>query len=352
MPQSLGRSRAGRADIWALWPGSGGTVGGGQDTAMTTPRIGLALGGGIARGWAHIGVLRRLHELGLEPDLICGTSMGALVGGFYLAGRLDELEELVRALTRFRMVRLLDFMVPHNGIIGGKRMFREMEKLVGELHIEDLPKPFAAVAAELATGHEIWLTRGHMLDAVRASVSLPGIFTPVKRDGRWMVDGALVNPVPVSVCRAMGARMVIAVNLTGDTMGGIPAIDRNGNGAAIEEEFIGCSIDGTCNAKLGPAMRKLLDTDQEEPNFFGTMASSFTILLDRITRSRLAGDPPDLALAPRVGHIGLLDFHRAEDAIEEGVKAVDRIIPDLVEVMSVFGMGIEREFGHSAAKSA
>jgi len=327
---------------------------------MTAPRIGLALGGGIARGWAHIGVLRRLHELGLEPDLICGTSMGALVGGFYLAGKLDELERLVRALTRFRMVRLLDFMVPQNGIIGGKRMFREMEKLVGEIHIEDLPKPFAAVAAELATGHEVWLNRGHLLDAVRASVSLPGIFKPVKRDGRWMVDGALVNPVPVSVCRSLGARMVIAVNLTGDTMGGIPAIDRrnaNGNGNGLDTFFDGCSIDGTCNARLGPAMRKLLDTEQDEPNFFGTMASSFTILLDRITRSRLAGDPPDLAVVPRVGHIGLLDFHRAEEAIEEGAKAVDRIVPDLIEVMGVFGMGIERELaqvhahGHKAPAS-
>lgn len=320
---------------------------------MTAPRIGLALGGGIARGWAHIGALRRLHQLGLEPDLICGTSMGALVGGFYLAGKLSELEELVRALTRFRMVRLLDFAVPQNGIIGGRRMFREMEKIVGELHIEDLPRPFAAVAAELATGHEIWLSRGHMLDAVRASVSLPGIFKPVKRDGRWLIDGALVNPVPVSVCRAMGARMVIAINLTGDTMGGIPVIDRrssngNGNGA----DYDGPERRGNGNARLGPAMRQLLDTDQEEPNFFGTMASSFTILLDRITRSRLAGDPADLTVAPRVGHIGLLDFHRAEEAIEEGAKAVDRIVPELIEVMGVFGVEIERELGRKSPQAA
>jgi NTE family protein len=318
---------------------------------MIAPRIGLALGGGIARGWAHIGALRRLHEIGLEPDLICGTSMGALVGGFYLSGKLDGLEELVRALTRIRMVRLLDFAVPQNGIIGGRRMFREMEKIVGDIHIEDLPKPFAAVAAELATGHEIWLSRGHMLDAVRASVSLPGIFKPVKHDGRWLIDGALVNPVPVSVCRAMGARMVIAVNLTGDTMGGIPVIDRrnpdNGNGAAYD----GPERRGNGNARLGPAMRQMLNTDQEEPNFFGTMASSFTILLDRITRSRLAGDPADLAVVPRVGHIGLLDFHRAEEAMEEGAKAVDRIVPDLIEVMGVFGVGIEQNLPDAAAQA-
>lgn len=320
---------------------------------MTGPRIGLALGGGIARGWAHIGVLRRLHELGLAPDLICGTSMGALVGGFYLAGRLNDLEVLVQALTRFRMVRLLDFMVPNNGIIGGKRMFRELEKMVGDIRIEDLPKPFAAVAAELSTGHEVWLTRGHMLDAVRASVSLPGIFKPVKQDGRWMVDGALVNPVPVSACRGLGARMVIAVNLTGDTMGGIPAIDRQRDTEAAMEAFLdGYDARGDCNSSLGPAMRKLLDTDQEEPNFFGTMASSFTILLDRITRGRLAGDPPDLSVIPRVGHIGLLDFHRAEEAIEEGAKAVDRIVPDLVEVMSVFGMQIERPAAPTVARTA
>jgi NTE family protein len=320
---------------------------------MTAPRIGLALGGGIARGWAHIGVLHRLTEIGLVPDLVCGTSMGALVGAFYLSGKLDEFEHLVRTLTRLRMVRLLDFMVPQNGILGGKRMFREMEKLVGEIHIEDLPKPFAAVAAELSTGHEIWLTRGHMLDAVRASVSIPGVFKPVKRDGRWMIDGALVNPVPVSVCRAMGARMVIAVNLTGDTMGGIPAIDRrNGNGGEDQAFFEGEDRRHPVHANLGPAVRRLLDTDQEEPNFFSTMSSSFTILLDRITRSRLAGDPPDVMVAPRVGHLGLFDFHRAEEAIEEGRKAVDRIVPVLIEVMRVFGMGIEKETRSRQAQSA
>jgi NTE family protein len=251
------------------------------------------------------------------------------------------------------MVRLLDFMVPDNGIIGGKRLFREMEKLVGELHIEDLPKPFAAVAAELATGHEIWLNRGHMLDAVRASISLPGVFKPVKRDGRWMIDGALVNPVPVSVCRAMGARMVIAVNLSGDTMGGVPHIDRrHRNGEDGHAFYDGPERRHGDQADLGPAVRRLLDTEQDEPNFFSTMSSSFTILLDRITRSRLAGDPPDVAVSPRVGHIGLFDFHRAEEAIQEGMRAIDRIVPVLVEVMGVFGMGIEREIASRAARSA
>ena len=308
---------------------------------MTGPRIGLALGGGIARGWAHIGVLRRLHELGLAPDIICGTSMGALVGGFYLAGKLEILATLLEKLTRYRMVRLLDFAMPDNGIIGGKRMFRELEKVVGDLKIEDLPTPFAAVASELSTGHEIWIDDGNMLDAIRASISLPGIFKPVHHRGRWLVDGALVNPIPVSVCRSLGARMVIAVNLTGDTMGGIPVIDRrnpNGNGADLSYTDVDRRGSGT--EALGPAMRQFLAADQEEPNFFGTMASSFNILLDRVTRSRLAGDPPDVSIIPRVGHIGLLDFHRAADAIDEGAKAVDRVVPELIDVMGVFGAQI------------
>lgn len=309
---------------------------------MTTgPTIGLALGGGIARGWAHIGVLRRLQELGLVPDMICGTSMGALVGGFYLAGQMDALTDLVRTLTRFRMVRLLDFMVPDNGIIGGKRMFRELERVVGDRQIEDLPTRFAAVASELHTGHEIWLTEGHMLDAIRASVSIPGIFKPIKVNGRWLIDGALVNPVPVSVCRAMGARVVIAVTLTGDTMSGMADTDERNPDAAPDQELYTGEERRTCTPeRLGPAMRQLLAVEQEEPNFLGTMAASFSILLDRITRSRLAGDPPDVSITPRMGHIGLLDFHRAEDAIEEGAKAVDRIIPELMEVI---GMLARRE---------
>jgi NTE family protein len=297
---------------------------------MTGPRIGLALGGGIARGWSHIGVLRRFEEIGLVPDVICGTSMGALVGGFYLADELERLASVAGTLTRIRMLRLLDFAFGDSGMIGGKRLFKELNRIVGDLTIEELDTPFAAVAAELATGHETWLTHGRMLDAIRASVSLPGIFPPIKLHGRWLVDGALVNPVPVSVCRALGARMVIAVNLTGDTMGAVatPPPGDGRNGAAAPEAM---------RPNLMPAMRQFLGAEIPEPNFFNTMAASFNILLDRVTRGRLAGDPPDLSIVPRVGHIGLLDFHRAEEAIEEGAKAVDRIVPELQEVLRTFG---------------
>lgn len=299
---------------------------------MTGPRIGLALGGGIARGWSHIGVLRRLNEIGLVPDVVCGTSMGALVGGFYLAGELERLASVAGTLTRIRMLRLLDFAFGDSGMIGGNRLFKELDKIVGDLSIEELDTPFAAVAAELATGHETWLTHGRMLDAIRASVSLPGIFPPIKMHGRWLVDGALVNPVPVSVCRALGARMVIAVNLTGDSMGSVPApAPRSIGSGDLRPE--------TMRNNLMPAMRQYLGAEISEPNFFNAMAASFNILLDRVTRGRLAGDPPDMSIVPRVGHIGLLDFHRAEEAIEEGEKAVDRIVPELQEMLSTFGTG-------------
>ncbi|MCG8544719.1 MAG: patatin-like phospholipase family protein [Alphaproteobacteria bacterium] len=305
---------------------------------MTSPKIGLALGGGIARGWAHIGVLQRLKELGVVPDLIAGTSMGALIGGIFLTGELDRFEGLVSALNRFRVVRLLDFMVSNNGVIGGKRLFRELDKIVGDVKIEQLDMPFTAVATELNTGHELWISEGCLLDAIRASVSLPGIFKPVSLNGRWMIDGALVNPVPVSVCRAMGARMVIAVNLTADTMGGVPVIDRRNSDAGCDgAPYNGVERRKNGRDKLGSAMRHFLAAEQEEPSFFGTMASSFNILLDRITRSRLAGDPPDVSIAPRLGHLSLLDFHRADEAIEEGRHAVDRVVPELRGVLGAFG---------------
>ena len=297
---------------------------------MTGPRIGLALGGGIARGWAHIGVLRRLDEIGLVPDIVCGTSMGALVGGFYLADELERLSRVAGTLTRIRMLRLLDFAFGDSGMIGGKRLFKELDRVIGNLTIEELDTPFAAVAAELSTGHEVWLTHGRLIDSIRASISLPGIFPPIKLHGRWLVDGALVNPVPISVCRALGARMVIAVNLTGDNMGAVatPWQKNGGNGH---------DADHSTRHGLMPAMRQFLGADIPEPNFFNTMAASFNILLDRVTRGRLAGDPPDMQIVPRVGHIGLLDFHRAEEAIAEGARAVDRIVPELQELLRAFG---------------
>ena len=186
---------------------------------MTRPLIGLALGSGAGRGWAHIGILNALTEAGIEPDIVSGTSIGALVGGVYLAGHLSVLEKWARGLTKMRILRLLDFRMGGGGFVSGDRLGALLLRNLGGLRIEELPKPFAAVSTDLTTGHEIWFRKGPAVDAIRASYALPGVFRPVMIDGNWMVDGALVNPLPVSVCRALGAQLVIAANLNGDIIG-------------------------------------------------------------------------------------------------------------------------------------
>ena len=192
---------------------------GGDRKTMPHPRIGLALGSGAARGWAHIGVLHALADAGIAPDIVCGTSMGALVGGVHLSGHLDILEDWARGLTKFGVISQLDFTVAGGGMIGGRRLIRMLERYLADIRIEGLSLPFTCVATDLLTGHEVWLNEGPLIDALRASFSLPGIFAPVRHDGRWLVDGALVNPLPVSVCQALGAQVVIAVNLHADLIG-------------------------------------------------------------------------------------------------------------------------------------
>ncbi len=193
----------------SLWPNSKQPVETEPETPVAipepeiTPGIGLALGGGAARGWAHIGVLKALSEAGIQLDFIAGTSIGAVVGGCYLCGKLDQLEEWVVSLSRRRVFGMVDLSFGGSGLISGKKLLALFEDHFGGIMIEDLDRPFAAVATELGTGHEIWLKKGLLTQAMRCSTSLPGVFEPVAYGGRWLVDGALVNPIPVSVCRAM-----------------------------------------------------------------------------------------------------------------------------------------------------
>ena len=183
------------------------------------PTIGLALGGGAARGWAHIGVLKSLVSAGLMPDIVAGTSMGAVAGACYVTGKLNALEDFATSLTRRRLFGFLDFNFGGSGLISGQRLSARLERHLQHFEIERLDRKFVAVATELGTGHEVWLNKGSLVDALRASFALPGIFRPVQINGRWLIDGALVNPIPVSVCRALGARIVIAVNLSSDPFG-------------------------------------------------------------------------------------------------------------------------------------
>ncbi|HYH21105.1 MAG TPA: patatin-like phospholipase family protein [Azospirillum sp.] len=312
--------------------------------ARPRPRIGLALGGGVARGWAHIGVLRALRRYGVEPDIVCGSSVGALVGGCYLAGKLDALEDWARALTRLKIVAYMDLRLSQGGgLIGGDRLVAEMRQHLGDTLIESLPVPFVATATDLVTGHEVWLQKGLLVDAMRASFSLPGVFPPTRIDGRWLVDGALVNPVPVSCCRALGAQMIIAVNLSADILGKARKPGATVPTAAgfdllklLDEEMPGVAPK---LSPMGALTRRIFRRDYDGPSLFGVMVSSLGIITDRITRSRLAGEPPDVHVAPRLGHIGLLEFDRADDCVREGEMAVERVLPELHDALAVFGAG-------------
>ncbi|HML44116.1 MAG: patatin-like phospholipase family protein [Hyphomicrobium zavarzinii] len=294
-------------------------------------KIGLALGGGAARGWAHIGVLRALRKAGIVPDIIAGTSIGAVVGACDVTGHLDELENFARELTtRRRVLGYLDFNLSGTGLITGHRLGERLHKHLGDIKIEDLPRRFTAVATEIGTGHEVWLSRGTLVDAVRASYALPGVFRPVKVDGRWLFDGALVNPIPVSVCRALGARYVIAVNLNIDisNRGTISNVNQMpGTDLEMEETPPVTGSNGIAVRRL--LQRQILGKGDDVPGISTVMVDAFNIVQDRIARSRLAGDPPDAMISPRLHGIGLFDFHRADELIARGEAAAKREVDDL-----------------------
>jgi NTE family protein len=316
----------------------GGGEGVTQIAAEREPRsrlkIGLALGGGAARGWSHIGVMRVLQREGIVPDVIAGSSVGAVVAGCYAADKLDQLEEFAVSLTKRRVMGLLDFHITGSGLIAGDRLRRLLEHDLAALRIENLPLRFATIATELGTGHEIWITRGPLVEALRASYALPGVFDPVKLGGRWLMDGAIVNPIPVTTARALGADLVVCVNLNGDIR--IRGTVIQSHSAEIEEsdEIIEAATEErrrwrVLNPMLGSRNRR----GMAAPGIASVMVDAFNITQDRIARSRLAGDPPDIMISPKLSPVGLFEFHRAEECIELGKQATERVLPDLFELM-------------------
>ncbi len=301
-------------------------------------KIGLALGSGMARGWAHIGVIHALTRLGFKFDIVAGCSIGSLVGGLYLAGKLDTLEAWALGLNKMKIVSYLDLKVRSGGLIGGRKIVDEIKHYIGERQIQDLPSRFVSVATDLVTGHEIWLQRGGLAEAMRASFSLPGVFPPVRHDGRWLLDGALVNPVPVSACRALGADMVIAVNINADIIGKVRRPGTDVPAAAGFDLLNLIESTSELESKMGlmdNLTKRIFRREYEGPSVFGVMTASLNIMQDRITRSRLAGDPPDVHIAPRLGHIGLLEFDRATEAMREGEAAVERKRHELDDALRV-----------------
>jgi NTE family protein len=305
------------------------------DVNSNTPSIGLVLGSGAARGFAHIGVMRTLMAHGIKPDIIVGTSMGALVGGCYATGQLDTLETWARSLTMRRVIGYLDVKIGGSGLIRGGRLTHQLEASIGDSNIEDLPIRFAAIATEIGTGHEVWLTHGSLALALRASYALPGIFPPVHLGGRWLVDGALVNPVPVSAARALGARVVIAVNMDADRFGRGVTIASHGADPGDAQSIAPTAEPRNGFARLRGifgaerALKREIISRDDRPGFSTVMVESFNIMQDRLTRMRLAGDPPDVHITPRIGHVGWLDFHRAAESIAVGQAATEKAIDSI-----------------------
>jgi NTE family protein len=302
------------------------------------PVIGLALGGGAARGLAHIGIVRTLLAHGIVPNVVVGTSIGAVVGGAYAAGHLDTLEQWARRLQPRNILGYLDIRLNGSGLIGGDKLAAQLEAAIGPILVEDLPLKFATVATEVRTGHEIWLTHGRMVDAMRASYALPGIFSPVLVGDRWLVDGALVNPVPVSAARALGAEIVIAANLSSDVFTHSTTIYSHGPSAEAPEPAIEAAPPKRGLGKFfSPerTMKREFFGSGGRPGISSVMVDAFNIMQDRITRARLAGDPPDLLISPRVGEIGWFDFHRADDLIAFGARAAERAIDSIQEAIHI-----------------
>lgn len=309
-----------------------------------SPRLGLALGSGSARGWAHIGVLQVLQEEGLKPDVVCGASIGALVGAAYAGGELERFADWVQGLGMRDVFGFMDFNLA-GGMLKGEKLIAFWRRHFADFDIEDSPLAFGAVATDLHSGAEVWLREGSIADAVRASIALPGLFTPVARaDGRLLVDGGIVNPVPASLARAMGADIVIAVDLNTDILHRHmqplavvqdPAPEQPG---AVPEPEPAASTDWMSRLRFwapagapaaGPAVAPL----PRKPSVLDVVMTSVTIMQMRITRSRMAGDPPEVVVAPSLAHLGLLDFHRAPEAIAEGRRAAQAALPQLRRFM-------------------
>lgn len=348
-------------------------------------KIGLALGSGSARGWSHIGVIRGLQEADITVDIVCGSSIGALVGGSYAAGKLDEAEKLIRELAWSDVLGFMDIPVPRSGLIDGEKIADYLRQRLGDPNIEDLPIPFAAVATDLTSGQEVWLRKGSLIEAIRASIAMPGMFTPCFRERRLLVDGGLINPIPVSLCRSMGASIVIAVNpntdikiqyeITREPILGGPrksepeeqehglrvrdlffsglvlyvtervkrgksAITGHFSSKDVETENKGLRdhlvgyltdyINATMKQGKSLALGQITeDGTFREPSLFEVITASINLMGDRIARQRLAGDPPDVMILPHVSHVGPLEFNRAHEVIEAGRRALNLMLPML-----------------------
>ena len=314
-------------------------------------KVGLALGSGAAKGWAHIGVIRALQKYGIEPEIVCGCSIGSIVGAAYAANSLDRLEDWVTSLTKLELAKYAELSF-RSGLIDKERLQEGFVNHIcnDNMQVEELGKIFGAVATDLHSGREVWFTQGEVLKAVWASIALPGLFSPVHSEDKWLVDGGLVNPVPVSMCRSLGADVVIAVDLNADIVGkhnrkssesdttARKKLLKSKHAMAQSAEKNDTKLSNwrdsivDYSAQLFPNLQK--EQAPQAPGMFETIAGSVNIMQDRITRSRMAGDPPDILLSPRLAHVGLLEFYRAEEAIQVGYDLTLQNLEQIRQVIS------------------
>lgn len=326
-------------------------------------KIGLALGSGAARGWAHIGIIQELEKLGINIDVVAGCSIGAYVGAAYNSGKLQPLSEWASSLTEWQVLGLMGLGLKKGGVASGQKVFQALDDDFSKQNFEDLDRPLAVVATDLFSGKEVAFLEGPISSAVRASCAIPGLFPPQPYKGRWLVDGAVVNPVPVNLCRQLGADFVIAVNLSADfrpqiSNDNVEEHERNeektnaffSKSQELMQQWFGgtdkkeseLDTDETQTPPDNDENLELTDPEAEPeqaddeaqidhaptspaPSVFGVMSSSLEILQARVTRSRLAGDPPDILIEPQLRDFGSMEYYRATELIEEGQRSVERL---------------------------
>ncbi|HUW26653.1 MAG TPA: patatin-like phospholipase family protein [Gallionella sp.] len=308
---------------------------------MSRPGVGLALGSGSARGLAHLGVIRAIEEAGIKVDCIAGTSMGALIGAIHAAGKLDELETTFMTFDWKKIASFFDVVLPKSGLLDGARVSELVRAHIRADSIETLPIPFAAVATDLVSGEEVVIRNGDVIEAVRASLSVPGIFTPVRSNGHVLVDGGLTNPVPVSAARAMGADIVIAVDLNHEIIAGknLKPLRTPQKAGSVEANPPGLFSRwvGDYRLSMKDIRQKLLAGDnpvsaqfrewvstEPLPSIFEVLLASINIMETHITETRLRLDRPDVIIQPPLGHIRFLEFDRAEEIIAIGYQHTRR----------------------------
>jgi NTE family protein len=301
--------------------------------------VGLVLGSGSSRGWAHIGVIEALEEENVPIDYIAGCSIGSYVGAIYASGSLQSLKEFVLRMDGKKVFSYFDIVFPRAGFLNGTKRLKELYSMhTDAADFSDLKIPLMVVATDLETGKKVVLKSGSILHALRATMSIPGLFAPVKVKDRWLVDGGLVDPVPVGVARALEADVVIAVDLNSGIVSGKKrtrqsrrAAKKTDDPQAYKSELFKklSAYYETAGINVADKINEMLRRESSVPDIIETVMTSINIMQERITLINLAVEPPDVLIQPHLGQLKMMDFDQVEHTIEEGYVGVK----DKIEVI-------------------